>query len=83
MNTTHTTETAPRVGDQVMLRGTRLVGDVTQIETGDAGESGDRVSVKVTAVLGKKSGSKAARAWRGAWVRCGSALVTPAPQSVN
>ena len=56
-----------RVGDHVVIRGTRIIGEVRRIE-GD-GTRG-RLSVKVTAVLGKAYTSKATRAWRGAWITC-------------
>jgi hypothetical protein len=80
MSTMQETEMTPRVGDHVMVRGTRLVGDVTRVEARDGD---DRVSVKVTAVLGKKAKSKTARAWRGAWVHCAPALVAPLEPSTN
>jgi hypothetical protein len=62
----------PLVGDHVILRGTRIVGDVARVE-GNGGQG--RVSVKVTEVLGKSSTSKAARAWRGAWLTCQPTMV--------
>lgn len=68
----------PRVGDQVVLRGTRVVGEVARVEPGD--EHG-RISVKVTAVSGKAHGSKMARAWQGAWLTCPAAMVAPLPPS--
>jgi hypothetical protein len=68
---------SPRVGDQVILRGTRIAGDVARVE-GNSGHT--RVSVKVTAVLGKPRTSTMARAWRGAWITCAPAMVTPAPR---
>ena len=67
---------APRVGDLVVLRGTRVIGEVARIDPGD---EHDRVSVKVTAVAGKAHGSKMARAWQGAWLTCSSAMVSPLP----
>ena len=80
MNRTDTREMAPRVGDHVILRGTRIVGDVTQV----AGEHDQaRISVKVTEVVGKKASSKMARAWRGAWVTCTPELVTTTSPSAN
>ena len=69
MNTSHVTEELPRIGDHVILRGTRIVGDVAHVE-GKA-----RISVKVTEVVGKASTSKAARAWRGAWLTCTPTMV--------
>jgi hypothetical protein len=70
-------DATPRVGDQVIFRGTRIAGDVARVESG--GEH-PRLSVKVTAVLGKSPGSKVARAWQGAWVTCDAAMVLPAPR---
>ena len=67
----------PSIGDHVIVRGTRIVGDVAHVE-GQA-----RISVKVTEVLGKKSGSKTARAWRGAWLTCAPTMVSSAPLSSN
>ena len=57
---------APRVGDHVVILA-RIVGDVAHVE-GDGDQA--RLSVKVTGVLGQSPASKAARAWRGAWVTC-------------
>ena len=74
MITTELSTPAPHIGDHVVLKGTRIVGDVTRIE-GDTGDS--RVMIKVTDVLGKPHESKAARAWRGAWVTCAPAMVAP------
>ena len=65
------------VGDHVILRGTRIAGDVARVE---ANSDHPRVSVRVTAVLGKSPTSKTARAWQGAWVTCTPALVTLAPR---
>jgi hypothetical protein len=80
MNRTDTLEMAPRIGDHVILRGTRIVGDVTHVE----GESNQaRISVKVTEVVGKKATSKMARAWRGAWVTCTPELVATTSPSAN
>ncbi len=61
------TEATPSVGDHVVLRGTRIVGDVTRIV-----EASDqvRITLKVTDVVGKSRTSKTGRAWRGAWVTC-------------
>ena len=67
----------PSVGDNIILRGTRITGDVVHIA---ADSDHPRVSVRVTAVLGKSPTSKMARAWRGAWVTCMPAMVTPAPR---
>ena len=79
MNMAHVRAAAPRVGDHVVLRGTRIVGDVAHVE-GNSAQA--RISVKVTEVLGKKSTSKAARAWRGAWVTCAPTMVvTMSPSS--
>ena len=62
------------VGDHVALKGTHVVGDVTCVE----GTSGQvRISLKVTDVVGKSRTSKAARAWRGAWVTCTPDIVVP------
>jgi hypothetical protein len=66
----------PNIGDRVALRGTRIVGDVKRIDD-DGGN--DRVVLKVTAVVGKSGGSKATRAWRGAWVTCVPELLRPHP----
>lgn len=77
MSMTHVSEAAPRPGDHVILRGTRIVGDVAHVE--DEG----RISVKVTAVVGKSSTSKAARAWRGAWVTCPPTMVATVAPSTN
>jgi hypothetical protein len=79
MNTSGTAE-LPRIGDHVVLRGTRIVGDVARVER-HAGVS--RVTVKVTAVLGKKQQSKTSRAWHGAWVTCPPAQVLPVVPSPN
>src|SRR4051812_26524748 len=65
---------APRVGDRVTLRGTRIVGDVKQCECGDREE---RVRLKVIEVRGKPRTSKTARAWQGAWVTCVPEMVAP------
>ena len=78
MNTAHVTEGAPRVGDHVILRGTRIVGDVAHVDGNDAQA---RISVKVTEVLGKKASSRMARAWRGAWLTCAPTMVATAPAS--
>ena len=72
MNRTPGAILSPLVGDHVILRGTRIVGDVTHV-VGNGGQV--RVSVKVTEVLGKSSSSKAARAWRGAWLTCQPTMV--------
>jgi hypothetical protein len=72
--------TTARVGLRVSLRGTRIVGDVARVE-GNSGQV--RISLKVTDVLGKSATSKAARAWRGAWVTCTPELVAPLPPSLN
>jgi hypothetical protein len=72
LNTTHGTGALLRVGDRVILRGTRIVGDVAHVE-GRA-----RISVKVTEVLGKRAASKASREWRGAWVTCTPMMVAAA-----
>ena len=69
-----------RVGDHVGLRGTRIVGDVVHVSERD---DQPRLIVKVTEVLGKKSTSKTARAWRGAWVTCAPTMVTTIPPSPN
>jgi hypothetical protein len=80
MNRTDAPEMPPRVGDHVILRGTRVVGDVAHVE----GNSDDaRISVKVTEVVGKKPTSKTARAWRGAWVTCTPALVATTSPSAH
>lgn len=80
MNRTDTREMTPRVGDHVILRGTRIVGDVTHVE-GERDQA--RISVKVTEVVGKKATSKMARAWRGAWVTCTPELVATTSPSAN
>jgi len=58
--------TAPQVGDQVILPGTRIIGDVMRIDS----DGGDWVTLRVTAIVGKSPTSKASRAWRGAWITC-------------
>jgi len=68
------------VGDHVLLRGTRIIGDVAHVE-GHSDRA--RLSVKVTEVLGKPPTSKAARAWRGAWLTCPPAMVATMPPSSN
>jgi hypothetical protein len=67
------------VGDHVILRGTRIAGDVARVEA-----HGDhpRVRVRVAAVLGKSPGSKTARAWQGAWITCMPTMVMPAPHQM-
>ena len=77
MNRADVSAVTPSIGDHVIVRGTRIVGDVAHVE-GQA-----RISVKVTEVLGKKSGSKTARAWRGAWLTCAPTMVCTAPPSSN
>ena len=72
MNRARAAGMPPRVGDHVILRGTRIVGSVAHVE-GDSDQG--RVSVKVTEVLGKSSTSKTARAWRGAWLTCTPSMV--------
>ena len=69
-----------RVGDHVVLRGTRIVGDVAHVEESSAQA---RISIKVTEVVGKSSTSKAARAWRGAWVTCTPTMVAAMSPSSN
>jgi hypothetical protein len=69
-----------RVGDAVGIKGGRVVGTVTKL---DANNGHGRVVFKVTAVLGKSSGSKAARAWQGAWVTCGPEMVDPLASQPN
>ena len=66
----------PRVGDVVRLQGTNVVGNVKRVESRDGRGC---LSVQVTTVRGKKRGSKAARAWTGAWVTCPPEMVTPLP----
>jgi hypothetical protein len=78
MSRAHATGRAPRVGDDVVIRGTRIIGDVQRIE-GDGARG--RLSVKVTAVLGKAYTSKATRVWRGAWITCAPEQVAPLPPS--
>jgi hypothetical protein len=80
MSKARAAETTPRVGDHVSLRGTHIVGDVARVE---ANSGQVRISLKVTEVLGKSETSKAARAWRGAWVTCTPELVAPLPPSRN
>jgi hypothetical protein len=60
----------------VGLQGTRIIGDVARVGDG-------HVTVKVTAVLGKAHGSKAARALRGAWITCTPGQVALQPPSAN
>lgn len=65
--------TTPHIGDQVMLRGTDIVGDVTRV-----GSSGrEPVSFRVTRVLGKSGTAKTSRAFHGAWVTCPAELLAP------
>ncbi len=80
MNSESSVRHAPRVGEHVGLRGTRIVGDVAHVS-----EHGDqpRLTVKVTAVLGKAPTSKMARAWQGAWITCAPAMVATIPPSSN
>ena len=78
MSRAHATGQTRRVGDHVVIRGTRIIGDVRHIE-GDGARS--RLSVKVTAVLGKASTSKATRVWRGAWITCAPEQVAALPPS--
>ena len=59
-------------GTHVALQGTRIVGDVKRIHRSDGR---DRVTLKVTAVVGKSRTSKKARAWQGAWVTCTPEMV--------
>lgn len=80
MRTWGATTVMPQIGDRVMLQGTRIVGQIAGV---GVRQDEPRVSVKVTEVQGKKSGSKAARAFRGAWVHCTPALVTPLAPSSN
>ena len=76
MSTARLAEGPPRVGDHVAFRGTRIVGDVMHLIHRD-----NHVTFKVTDILGKKPGSKKARAWRGAWVTCPVEMVAPASTS--
>jgi len=69
---------SPRVGDHVLLRGTRIIGDVAHVE-GHSDRA--RLSVKVTEVLGKPPTSKAARAWRGARFTCAPTVATMSPSA--
>jgi len=62
------------VGDVVMLQGTRVVGNVRRV---DGHDGHGCLSVQVTSVRGKKAGSKAARAWKGAWITCPPEMVAP------
>jgi hypothetical protein len=80
MSGTREAQTIPCAGDQVILLGTRIVGEVTRV---DVQGRQRRVSVKVSAVLGKAHGSKAARAWRGACLTCPPALLTSLSPSLN
>ena len=66
----------PQVGDVVRLHGTNIIGNVTCVDSRDGRGC---LSVQVTTVRGKKRGSKAARAWTGAWVTCPPEMVTPLP----
>jgi hypothetical protein len=68
------TRTTLLVGDHVMLRGTRIVGDVTCVE---AASDRLRIVLRVTDVIGKSRTSKTGRAWRGAWVTCIPDIVVP------
>jgi hypothetical protein len=68
------TEQTPQVGDHVTLMGTNVTGDVRRV---DRSQGHDRVSFKVTAVLGASKKSKAARAFRGAWITCRPELLVP------
>jgi len=80
MNSARTASTLLHVGDQVILQGTRIAGDVVHIE---GHRDHARISIKVTEVLGKKPTSKTARAWRGAWVTCAPAMVATILPSSN
>ena len=61
------------VGDHVTIRGTRILGDVANVN----GDRDLQVSIKVTGFRGKSPRSKKARAWRGAWVTCTPDMVAP------
>jgi len=65
-------ETTPRIGDHVALMWTNIAADVQRI---DRSLGRDQVSFKVTAVPGTSGTSKAARAFRGAWITCGPELL--------
>ena len=80
MSSARPASTLLHVGDHVGLRGTRIVGDVARVSERD---DQPRLIVKVTEVLGKKSTSKTARAWRGAWVTCAPAMLVTIPPSSN
>ena len=80
MNMTAEPGRLPRVGDQVIVRGTRIVGDVAHV---DANSAQAQISVKVTEVVGKSSKSKMARAWRGAWLTCAPTMVATTSPSVR
>ena len=80
MNSESGVRLALHVGDHVGLRGTRIVGDVAHVSERD---DQPRLIVKVTEVLGKKSTSKTARAWRGAWITCAPAMLVTIPPSSN
>ena len=68
--------TVLRVGDVVRLQGTNVIGNVKRVESRDGRGC---LSVQVTTVQGKKRGSKAVRAWIGAWVTCPSEMVAALP----
>jgi hypothetical protein len=71
-------EPALQLGEQVGLRGTRILGDVRRID-GSSGD--DRVTVKVTSLLSKSPDSKAGRAMRGAWITCASEFLGRRPSA--
>ena len=73
MNMPQSAPTPMRVGDHVTIRGTRILGDVVNVNGGRALQ----VSIKVTGLRGKSPSSKNARAWQGAWVTCTPDMVAP------
>jgi hypothetical protein len=60
-------EATPQIGDHVTLLGTNIAGDVRRV---DRSLGHDCVIFKVTTVHGASRKSKAARAFRGAWITC-------------
>lgn len=70
---------SPHIGDQVVLLGTQIVGDVTRVSGGNQGP----VSFRVTRILGKAATARSARAFHGAWVTCPAELLAPRSAPAN
>jgi hypothetical protein len=69
-----------RVGDAVAIKGSRLLGTVTEL-TANGGH--EQIVLKVTAVAGKSRKSKTARACQGAWVTCEPEVVARLTMPTN